>query len=121
MKKYAKDPEGRSILGEQYGITVTRPWNNKMYAHNEKVQQKMIKEIRAAIKANKSNIAALNDIARHVTAYTFASRDSKEITKELLDALPNMQAFWLHQEYDYLVKDGYCKAITPGMVGYDKL
>jgi hypothetical protein len=121
MKKYTKDKEGRSILGEQYGITITRPWNNKMYEHNEKVLVKMIKEVRAAIKANKTNVAALNDIARSVTAYTFASHDSKEITKSLLEELPNVQAFWMHQEYPMLVEQGYCKALSKGMVGYDKL
>ena len=68
-----------------------------------------------------TNVAALNDIARSVTAYTFASHDSKEITKSLLEELPNVQAFWVHQEYPMLVEQGYCKALSKGMVGYDKL
>lgn len=121
MKKYTKDKDGRSILGEQYGITITRPWNSEMYKHNDKVLAKMIKEVRAAIKANKNNVAALNDIARSVTAYTFASSDSREIVKSLTEELAVVQAFWMHQEYPLLVKQGYCKAINEGMVGYDKL
>ena len=113
--KYPKDSKGNSILGEKYGIQITRPWNNAMYKHNNKIAELMKENIKAAIETYDGD---MNDIARHVTGYTFAYSCDEDIREELLNELDRLQNFWLYQEYPYLVKKGICEAIEIEMIGY---
>ena len=107
------------ILGEQYGITITRPWNEKMYEHNELVAEEMRANILKAVRNRKYTVEQLNDMARHITGYTFGFGMSREdIREELLRAVDQIQNFWLHSEYSDLVAKGFCPPVEKQMIGY---
>jgi len=109
------------VLGEQYGITITRPWNNAMYEHNNTIAEEMKKNINKALKNRKYTAEELNDMASSITGYTFSAGMSREdIREELLAEVDRLQNFWLAQEYPTLVKKGYCKATNMNMIGYEK-
>jgi hypothetical protein len=108
------------IIGEQYGVIVTKPFSNEMYNHNTKVAGMMRIEIEKAIIKHEKSFEKLNDIARSVTGYTFSrGMMPDEISQELLLEVSRLANWWLAQEYPYLVKKGYCKDLGVGMVGFD--
>ena len=106
------------VLGELYGITITRPWNEAMYEHNELVSEEMKTNMRKAVRNRKYTFEQLNDMARHITGYTFGMMSREEVREELLNEIDRVQNFWLHQEYDSLVTKGYCVKIEKQMIGY---
>lgn len=108
-------------LGEEYGITITRPWNEKMYEHNELVAEEMKANVLKAVNNRKYTAEQLNAMAPHITGYTFGFGMTREdIREDLLRAVDQMQNFWLHSEYNSLVKKGFCKPVKKHMIGYDK-
>lgn len=108
------------VLGEMYGITITRPFNSEMYRHNDKVAEIMKKNIIKAIKTRKYNENDLNDMTRSITAYTYGMMSAQEMREEMLAEVDNLQPWWLAQEYGTLVEKGYCKPLKQYMVGFDK-
>ena len=110
------------ILGEQYGVTITRPFSREMYAHNSIVADEAKANIRRAVNNSKWTAEELNDMTRSITAYTFGLWTSREeIREEMLAEVDRLQDWWLAQEYPTLVKEGYCKPLKTGFVGFDKL
>ena len=109
------------ILGEQYGVTITRPFSKEMYAHNSAVAELAKSNIRKAINNRKHTAADLNKMTRSITAYTFCTSDREDIRKEMLQEVDRLQDWWLAQEYPTLVKEGFCKPLEVGFVGFDKL
>ena len=108
------------VLGEQYGITITRPWNEKMYEHNELVAEEMKANILRAVRNRKYTAEQLNQMARHITGYTFGMMSREEIREELITGVNQIQNFWLNSEYDDLVKKGFCPPVEKQMIGYQK-
>lgn len=106
------------VLGEQYGITITRPWNEKMYAHNEAIAEEMKANILKAINNRKRTTEELNEMARHITGYQFYMTTRDELREELVIGISQMQNFWLNSEYDSLVEKGFCKPVAKDMIGY---
>ena len=106
------------VLGERYGITITRPWNEKMYAHNEAVAEEMKANILRAVCNRKYTAKQLNEMARHITGYTFGMMSREEIREELVTGISQMQNFWLNSEYGSLVEKGFCKPVEKDMIGY---
>jgi len=43
------------VLGVEQGITITRPFNNEMYAHNDKVREMQNEAIIAALESLKDS------------------------------------------------------------------
>lgn len=109
------------ILGEQYGVTITRPFSKEMYAHNSIVADEAKSNIRRAVNNRKWTAEELNEMTRSITAYTFGLWTSREeIREEMLKEVDVLQDWWLAQEYPTLVKEGYCKPLKTGFVGFDK-
>ena len=108
------------LLGKKYGIAITRPFSTEMYNHNDKVAEKMKKEIKKAINAHKQDMIALNEITRSVTGYTYSMMSPREMREEMLIEVDRLQNWWLAQEYETLVDKGYCKPLEQYMVGFDK-
>jgi len=106
------------ILGEQHGITITRPFSSEMYAHNNKVATIMKENITKAINNRKWTSIELNEMTKSITAYTFGMSNREEIRKEMLDEVDRLQDWWLAQEYPTLVEKGFCKEVAVGMVGF---
>ena len=109
------------VLGEQYGVTITRPFSKEMYAHNDKVVALMKENITKAIKNRKWTTEELNEMTKSITAYTFGMMTREEIREEMLAEVDRLQAWWLAQEYPTLVEKGFCKEVEFGIVGFDKL
>ena len=109
-RKYEKDHDGNSILGEQFGITVTRPWSKEMYDHNDDIASTMKDE------------DSLRELSKHICYYSFgAGYDTDDIYLETCKSLDQMENFQLHENYEDMVKDGFVKKEETGFVGYDKL
>ena len=107
------------VLGEQYGITITRPWNKAMYAHNDVIAEEMKKNIIKALNNRKYTADQLNDMAASITGYTFSHGMTREdIREELLAEVDRLQNYWLAQEYSRLVRKGYCNPTEKDMIGY---
>lgn len=123
--KYPKDRNGNSILGEQYGITITRPWNNAMYEHNDAIAETMKEAIAAALfKALKEyDDATMRIISKAVCAYSQGSMYStKNIYINTLLRLEQTQNHWLHSDtWPDLIKAGLVEQLPQQMIGYDKI
>jgi hypothetical protein len=109
------------VLGEQYGVTITRPFSREMYAHNNKVAAIMKENITKAINNRKYTADQLNEMTKSITAYTFGMMSREEIREEMLAEVDRLQDWWLAQEYPNLVEGGFCKEVKVGMVGFDKI
>ena len=108
------------VLGEKYGIAITRPFSKEMYAHNDKVVALMKENITKAINNRKWTTEELNEMTKSITGYTFGMMTREEIREEMLAEVDNLQPWWLAQEYGTLVDKGYCKPLEQYMVGFDK-
>lgn len=109
------------VLGVQYGVTITRPFSREMYAYNSIVAEEAKNNIRKAINNRKWTAEQLNEMTRSITGYTFGMMDREEIREEMLNEVDSLQDWWLAQEYPTLVKEGFCKPLKTGFVGFDKL
>ena len=109
------------VLGEQYGVTITRPFSREMYAHNSTVAEEAKSNIRRAVNNRKYTADQLNEMTRSITAYTFGFMDREEMREEMLTEVDILQDWWLAQEYPTLVEKGFCKPLKTGFVGFNKL
>ena len=125
--KYQKDANGNSILGTQHGITVTRPWNKEMYDHNDEVAEKMKDLIQSELDRlnpveNPENEDRFRVLAKFICAYGYgAGYPLDAMVEDTNRRLEQAENYWLHQEYPYMVKEGFCPELEVGFVGYDKL
>jgi basic membrane lipoprotein Med (substrate-binding protein (PBP1-ABC) superfamily) len=111
------------VLGNQYGIEITRPWNDKMYEHNDKVASEMKENIFQAINKayNDDDETALKEIGKSVSGYGFGfGFGMDEMHAQISKELDRVQNFWLNDVYPHLVKKGYVKELEIGFVGYGK-
>jgi len=109
------------ILGEQYGVVITRPFSKEMYDHNSAVAEIVKNNIKRAINNRKHTAADLNRMTKSITAYTFCNSNREEIREHMLNEVDRLQDWWLAQEYPNLVEGGFCKPLKVGFVGFDKL
>ena len=109
------------VIGEKYGIQITKPWNNEMYDHNDMVADLMKAELRLALNnAMKSeNEELLREVASVIepSGYGYGF-DMEGIYKDALNGLENVQNYWLNEEYPYGVKKGIVPPIGVEFVGY---
>ena len=111
------------VLGNQYGIEITRPWNDKMYEHNDKVASEMKENIFQAINKayNDEDETALKEIGKSVCGYGFGfGFGMDEMHARISKELDRVENFWLNDVYPHLVKNGYVKELEIGFVGYGK-
>ena len=122
--KYPRDEKNRAILGTQHGVTITRPWNNEMYDHNDYVQTVMKAHIRHALK--EINVheeeEALRQLSKHICGYGFGmGYDPEQILERTLTELERAENWWLNQNYQDMVDEEFVPALEIGFVGFDKL
>ncbi len=70
------------VLGEQYGVTITRPFSREMYAHNSKVAAIMKENITKAINNRKYTADQLNEMTLQEIADYGAGYNYNESTGE---------------------------------------
>ena len=109
------------VLGTKYGIEITKPWNNQMYEHNDKVGAMMKDNILFALNEayTKDDEKSLREIGKSVCAYGFGQGYSMvDMYAKIREELDRTQNYCLKEEYPYLVKKGYVKEIEINFVGY---
>jgi hypothetical protein len=105
------------------GIRITKPWNEDMYKHNDKVASEMKKNILFAVNDCYKNDDEdrLREIGKNVCAYGFGQGcDLDEIHNQICIELDRVENWWLNQEYPDMVKKGLVPATTINFVGYKK-
>lgn len=105
------------------GIRITKPWNEDMYKHNDKVASEMKENILFAVNDCYKNDDEhnLRAIGESVCAYGFGQGyDLDEIHHEICRELDNIQNYWLNDVYPDMVNKGLVSATTINFVGYKK-
>ncbi len=110
------------VVGNQYGIEITKPWSDEMYSHNDKVADLMKDRISDSLKISyllgmPNN---LRDMAYHIRGYRIGQCDVDEVYEIACSELQNMQNFWLHEQWEYMVAANLVTDIDEKFVGYDK-
>ena len=109
------------VLGEAYGIQITRPWSKEMYDHNNKVREVISNAIIAATKKayKDDDLKSLVIIGTAVNGYTYANGDCYRIKQDILNNISTTPNHWLHSEtWPDLVKAKLVKDIDVKMIGY---
>jgi hypothetical protein len=122
------------ILGQKYGVTITKPWSKEMYEHNDTVADFMKENIFTALTSAynqcNSNLQIqleheaenkLRYVAKSLCGYGFGSSYSiDDIYSEACKELDNVQNYWLNEIYQDLVKLDYVRQLDVLMIGYEK-
>lgn len=93
------------VIGEKYGIIITRPWTEQMYKHNSKVREILLNKLQNVLHEGytKKDNDLLQRILQLLTGIKYhqgySIKELYNIGMEELQIVPN---FWLHQEYDTL-------------------
>lgn len=110
------------VLGMEYGIEITRPWNTKMYEHNERVAVNMKTAIAEALNGafNEKDEPRLRTIAKAICSYGHgAGYEMSGIYEDARRQLEMAQNHWLHEWcWPDLVKAGLVQDIPVKFVGY---
>lgn len=122
--KYPKDSKGRSILGEEYGIQITRPWNEAMYKHNAEVSEQMKDAIQEALdKAYKAeDEKTVTVIARAINAYGYGSMMSiDDIYEDAVNGIERASDHWLNSDtWPDLIEAGLVNQLPQLLIGFKK-
>ena len=105
------------------GIRITKPWNEDMYKHNDKVANEMKANIFTALNDYYKNNDELNlrAIGKSVCAYSFGQGYGlDEMHEEICRELDRVQNYWLNEEYPHMVKKRLVPATKNNFVGYKK-
>jgi hypothetical protein len=112
----------KKVIGTKYGIEITKPWNEKMYDHNDLVAKLIKVELFNKLEElyKKGDENELNEFAGAVgTKYGFGF-DLKGMYDGITNDLEYLQNYQIEQDLDYYVKKGFVKEPKFGFVGYDK-
>jgi len=122
--KLPRDSKNRVILGTEYGITITRPWNEAMYKHNAIVSEQMKDAIEKALaKAYKAkNEKDVTIIARAINAYGYGQgMNIHNIHEDAEQGLDRMSDHWLDGEtWPTLIEAGLVKQLPQLLIGFKK-
>ena len=103
---------------------VTKPWSKEMYDYNDKVAQIMKVQLEDAI--NHANDTDRKDVLNELLVICGGIKMNihdftrGEIWEECLYKLESVPNYWLHQEWEYAVQQGFVEDILYKMVGYDR-
>jgi len=106
-----------------YGIKITKPWNNEMYNHNDKVADVMKIELENALDViiESGNEDNLRDISKAICYCGFGSGfDFDDIAEQTKDELDKLQNYQLAEDLPWFVKKGFINNPQYGFVGYGK-
>jgi hypothetical protein len=112
------------VLGVEQGITITRPFNNEMFAHNEKVREIQNDAVIAALEALKGSEDEdlIQKAAKACSGYGYGS--GYDAIDMLEDAISNVETSannWMREDiWPDFVKLGLVQPIDIDYVGYKK-
>jgi len=110
------------VIGTNYGIEITKPWNSKMYEHNDFVGKlikiDLLNKLNEIYKKGDEN--KLNEFAKVVgTGYGFGF-DLDSMYDGICNDLEYLQNYQMAQDLDWYVTKGFIVKPKFGFVGYDK-
>ena len=109
------------VLGVEQGITITRPFNNEMYAHNEKVRQiqndailKVLEEI--------EDEDLIRKAAKVCSGYGYGSGyDANDMLEDAIRNVETSANSWMREDiWPGFIKLGLVQPIDIDYVGYKK-
>ena len=109
------------VLGEKYGVTITRPWNAEMYKHNDTVREKMISNITNGLKKayEAKDFDKLNIFSRALEGSIYGdSYRMSEMYRHLSQTAENAASWLLNQEYGYLVHFELVEPVDVELIGF---
>ena len=112
----------------QHGITITKPWSDEMYKHNDKVLTEAKNNIQSALdsayKKFENNVEELcssgdplHIIAKEVCGFGWGNDTAKDIYEEASEALELSASWWINDIYPYLVRLDVVPPLSVGFVG----
>ena len=112
------------VLGEEYGIEITRPWSPEMYDHNDKVSETMKQAIQVVLDRayTDEDDYELAKIAKIICGYGFGSgHDLVTIYEDACRELGMIQNWWLDSDvWPDMVHEGFVKDLDVKFVGFKK-
>jgi len=112
------------VIGEKYGIQITKPWNNEMYDHNDKVAQLLKIELENTLnyiyKDGNCSKEELNKFAKVIGCSYGQGYDVTTMYPQIEEDLNLLANYQLAEDLDYYVKNGFIKQPKIGFVGYGK-
>ncbi len=102
-------------------IQITKPWNKEMYDHNEGVSELMKDELsKKLLEAYASdNEDTMRNIGEIINPIQYGhGYNYHDIFDDLMKNIPDLQNFWLNEEYPYGVEKGIVSKIKYEFIGY---
>jgi hypothetical protein len=105
----------------KYGVEITKPWSEEMYAHNEQVREQVIAHLKNAI--NDAHSRGLEDLLRYlakqVAGHSYGEGFSlQQIHDDAMEQLDHLPTYWLNEIYPYLVIEDEVPAVEPFFIGF---
>ena len=110
------------VTGTKYGIEITKPWNGKMYEHNDLVAKLIKIDLYNKLKEfyDNGDVKGMNKIASTLGPSYGEGYDIHSMYDSIYDDIVQSQNYTLNDELKWMVKDGLIKEPKYGFVGYDK-
>jgi hypothetical protein len=113
------------VLGVEQGITITRPFNNEMYNHNDKVREIQNDAILAALEALKDSEDEdlIEKAAKACSGYGYGSGyDAIDMIEDAMKNVETTNNSWMREEiWPDFIKLGLVQPLDTDYVGYKKL
>jgi len=113
------------VLGVEQGITITRPFNSEMYAHNDKVREMQNEAVIAALEGlrESEDEELIEKATKACSGYGYG--DGYDYNDMIDDAIKNVETSnnsWMREEIwpDFL-RFGLVQPLDTDYVGYKKL
>jgi|TARA_R110000868_G_scaffold402008_1_gene677922 hypothetical protein len=109
------------VVETKYGIQITKPWNNEMYDHNDKVAELMKAELLIKLELAKEtdDEELLRKVSSVVCPTGYGSGyEFEDIYNETLRELEMVENYWLNEEYPYGVSKGIVPSVELEFIGY---
>ena len=113
------------VLGVEEGITITRPFNNEMFNHNDKVREMQNEAIIAALESLKDSEdeELIEKAAKACSGYGYGiGYDSIDMIEDAIKNVENCANNWMKEDIwpDFL-RLGLVQPLNTDYVGYKKL
>jgi dipeptidase len=113
------------VLGVERGITITRPFNPAMFAHNDKVREIQNSHVRMVLDSTKASkdLEAMKKVGKAVSGYGYG--EGHTVGSIYNDAIQNLETAshnWMREDiWPDLIKMCLVSPIDTDYVGYKKL
>ncbi len=112
------------VLGVEQGITITRPFNNEMYAHNDKVREIQNDAIIEALESlrESEDSELVEKAVKSCSGYGYGSGyDQDDMIDDAIKNVETSNNSWMREEiWPDFIKLGLVQPIDIDYVGYNK-